>query len=230
MKSKPELAPLQIELREAMDTWGCPLCRLSAKAEQSYIRSLNYERVLDLNTRDALKKSRGLCERHSRKWEKLQGSALGIAIVYRVTVLDLLRDTEEPKIKSQGFLRRLSNSSHLSEDLEAHGTCLACDIGQGTVDRFASLLIQDIDDPELQKSLIGSGGLCLPHLRTALSKKMRTSSSETLISIHRQAWQQMMGELEEFIRKNDYRFQDEKMTEEEGTSWSRVLDMIVGFR
>jgi hypothetical protein len=53
---------------------------------------------------------------------------------------------------------------------------------------------------------------------------------DTLIAVHRQAWQQIMGELEEFIRKNDYRFRDEAMTEEEGTSWSRVLDAIVGLK
>lgn len=230
MKSTPELAPLQIELREAMVSWGCPLCRLSAKAEQAYIKSLNYERVLDLNTRDALKTSRGLCETHSRDWETLQGSALGIAIVYRVTVLDLLRDTDHSKVKPQGIFHRQSSSADLAGQLEPHGPCLACDIDAGTVKRFAGLLVQDIGDPELQKLLLECGGLCLPHLRTALSQKMRASESEALIGVQRQAWQQIMGELEEFIRKNDYRFQDEVLSEEEGSSWSRVLDVIVGMK
>ena len=230
MKSTPELAPLQIELREAMGDWGCPLCRLSAKAEKAYIRSLNYERVLDLKTRDCLKLSRGLCERHSRDWQELQGSALGIAIVYRVTVLDLLRDTDESKIKAQGLFRRQSNSDEIAQELEAHGPCLACEIGEGSVSRFTGLLLQDLDDPGLQKLLVQSGGLCLPHLRAALTHKIDANKTENLISLHRQAWQKMMGELEEFIRKNDYRFQDEKMTAEEGTSWSRVLDMILGMK
>ena len=64
--SNDTLSPLQIGLREAMAEWGCPLCRLAERAEGAYIDSLNYERVLDLNTRDALKASRGLCARHSR--------------------------------------------------------------------------------------------------------------------------------------------------------------------
>jgi hypothetical protein len=132
MKSKPELAPLQIELREAMADWGCPMCRLSAKAEHAYIKSLNYERVLDLKTRDGLKASRGLCDRHSRDWQELQGSALGIAIVYRVTVLDLLRDTETVKLKSSGVFQRRKSSQDLAQRLQAHGVCLACDIGEGT--------------------------------------------------------------------------------------------------
>jgi hypothetical protein len=230
MKSTPDLAPLQIELREAMGDWGCPLCRLRVKAEQAYIRSLNYERVLDLNTRDGLKLSRGLCEKHSRQWEELQGSALGIAIVYRVTILDLLRDTDESKTKKQGFFRRQASAGDHAETLETHGPCLACEIGSGTVDRFTDLLLQDLDDSALQEQLLSSGGLCLPHLRNALTHKMRPKTADLLISVQRKAWQKIMGELEEFIRKNDYRFQHEAMTGEEGTSWSRVLDMVVGLK
>lgn len=227
-KSTPELAPLQIELREVMAKWGCPLCRLSHKAEQAYINSLNYERVLDLNTRDALKASRGLCARHSRDWEVLQGSALGIAIVYRVTVLDLLRDTDPAKIKPQGMFKRGISPDDIAGKLEAHGPCLACDIGEGTVQRFTGLLLQDLHDANVQELLVSCGGLCLPHLRGALSHRIKSSAADILIDLHRQAWQHIMGELEEFIRKNDYRFQDEKLTEAEGSSWSRVLDMIVG--
>ncbi len=230
MKSTPELTPLQIELREAMSPWGCPLCRLSEKAEQAYIKSLNYERVLDLKTRDALKSSRGLCDKHSRDWETLQGSALGIAIVYRVTVLDLLRDTDPSKLKPRGIFKRQSSGVDLAQQLVSHGPCLACDIGAGTAERFSGLLLQDIEDPKMQKLLLQCGGLCLVHLRTALSHRMRASTSASLISVQRQAWQHIMGELEEFIRKNDYRFRDEAMSEEEGTSWSRVLDVIVGMK
>lgn len=234
-KSTSELAPLQIELREAMTDWGCPLCRLSAKAEKAYIKSLNYERVLDIKTRDAIKASRGLCERHSRDWEELQGSALGIAIVYRVTVLDLLRDTEPAKLPQQSIFNRQSNSDSLSELLEAHGSCVACDIGEGTAKRFTGLLIQDLKnqdlgDQSLQELLVGCGGLCLPHLRTALLHRMCPTTYDALIAVQRKAWQNIMGELEEFIRKNDYRFQDEVLTGGEGTSWSRVLDVIVGKR
>ena len=228
MKSKSELQPLQIELREAMAGWGCPLCRLSSKAEQAYIKSLNYERVLDLKTRDGIKLSRGLCDRHSRDWETLQGSALGIAIVYRITILDLLRDTEPEKLKKPGFFRSQISSDDLAHKLESHGPCLACKIGEGTVKRYTGLLLQDLEDSDMQSLLVQCGGLCLPHMRFALSQTNRPKKSELLISLHRTAWQQIMGELEEFIRKNDYRFQDEKMTAEEGSSWSRVLDMIVG--
>ena len=222
------LAPLQVELREAMGRWGCPLCRLSIKAEHAFIASLSYERVLDINTRDALKASRGLCESHTRYWQHLQGSALGIAIVYRISVLDLLRDTDVDKVRPASLFRRRDRAGELSEQLETHAPCPACEIGAGTVQRFGTLLLQDIDDQAMQRSLLASGGLCLPHLRTTLQLRGAERGVDALMRVQRQAWTQLMGELEEFIRKNDYRFTHEPMSDAEATSWTRVLDVLQG--
>ncbi len=226
--SRHELAPLQMELREAMGQWGCPLCRLSQKAEHAFIASLSYERVLDLKTRDALKASRGLCAHHTRVWQRLQGSALGLAIVYRVSLLDLLRDTEPNVSPSRALFRRKGRGPDAAETLEPSGPCPACEIARGAVERFGGLLAKDIEDPEVQKLLRSAGGLCLPHLRDTLRLRGAGRHAGTLIRVHREAWGQLLGELEEFIRKNDYRFTHERMTPEEETSWSRALDVLVG--
>jgi hypothetical protein len=222
------LAPLQVELREALGRWGCPLCRLSLKAEHAFIASLSYERVLDLKTRDALKASRGLCESHTRYWQNLQGSALGIAIVSRVSVLDLLRDTDPEKARSGSIFRRRDHANEIADQLATSGPCSACEIGVGTVQRFGSLLLQDINTPAFQQALLASGGLCLPHLRTTLRLRGAERGVDALMEVQRQAWAQLMAELEEFIRKNDYRFTHEQMSEAEATSWTRVLDVLQG--
>jgi len=225
------LKPLQIELREAMEEWGCPLCKLAHKAEQAFIESLNYERVLDLKTRDDLKASRGLCERHSRAWRQVQGSALGMAIVYRVTILDLIRDTEGDDKDTRGFLGLRSDRrspKQIAETLEAQAPCPACEVGEGTSLRFAELLLDDLKNESVQSLLRDSGGLCLPHLRMSLRQKGAHRNALTLIAVHREAWMVLMGELEEFIRKNDYRFREETMTSKEETAWTRVLDVVVG--
>ena len=227
-KVDPGLAPLQIELREAMGRWGCPLCRLSIKAEHAFIASLTYERVLDLKTRDALKASRGLCESHTRYWQHVQGSALGIAIVSRVSVLDLLRDTDEAKTRPGSLFRRRDRAGDTAARLEESGPCPACEIGAGTVQRFGALLLQDIEDEAAQEDLLASGGVCLPHLRTILQLRHAERAFDALMRVQRQAWAKLMGELEEFIRKNDYRFTDEPMSEAEATSWTRVLDVLQG--
>jgi hypothetical protein len=225
-----ELAPLQLELREAMGQWGCPLCRLAQKAERAYVDSVNYERVLDLNTRDALKASRGMCRRHTRMWEDVQGAALGLAIVYRISVLDLLRDTEPDDSRGSSLFRRQAKAEATAAALDATAGCPACEVERGAVHRFGTLLLQDIEDPEVQAALEASGGLCLPHLRAVLGFKGAERAHDALMRTQRAAWQTLMGQLEEFIRKNDYRFRHEAMTPEEGTSWRRVLDVIVGLK
>ena len=226
MNDQPTLAPLQIELREAMADPGCPLCRLAARAERNFVDSLNYERVLDLKTRDALKASRGLCARHTRQWQALQGSALSMAIVYRVSILDLLRDTETlPQAK---LWRRGKDAAQLAQALEPDGPCLVCEIGAGTVQRFADLLLKDLPDPAVQTLLRDCGGLCVPHLRLALTRPGAGKQYRLLIDVHRAAWQTLMGELDEFIRKNDYRFRHEKLGETEADAWLRALDTMVG--
>jgi uncharacterized protein DUF6062 len=223
-----ELAPLQLELRATMASQGCPLCRLATKAERTFIDSLNYERVLDLETRDALKASRGMCAHHSRVWQHVQGSALSVAIVYRVSVLDLLRDTDPDKAQSGSVFRRRSRAMAPGVQLETAATCPACTIGDDAAARFGGQLLKDIRDAEAQALFIACGGLCLPHLRQVVTLKGTEHIQELLMSTQRQAWTQLMGELEEFIRKNDYRFVDEPMTPAEATSWTRALEALVG--
>lgn len=223
-----KLTPLQLELREAATTWGCPLCKLADRAERTYVASLNYERVLDLKTRDALKASRGLCERHGQVWRNVQGSALGIAIVYRISILDLLRDTESHSEGARGLFSRRGRASAVSESLKASHECPACIIGEDTARRFGALLIKDLGDGALRSRLVACGGLCLPHLRAVLEMPGADRVSEPLLHCHRQVWERLLGELEEFIRKNDYRFSDEHTTPREGTSWTRALNILTG--
>lgn len=222
-----DLSPLQIELRESMSEWGCPLCRLERRAEKQYLNSLNYERVLDLNTRDAIKASRGLCAPHSRGWQALQGSALGVAIVYRISVLDLLRDTEAVEQQPASLLRRGISPEQVAATLEPTGLCPVCALLEDTTQRFADLLLKELKFEDAQSLLRDCGGLCLPHLRTTLARPRAGKTYRTLIAVHRQAWTALMAELGEFIRKNDHRFRHEPMGSERD-SWLRALDVIVG--
>lgn len=228
MRDAGSSAPLRAELHDAMEGWGCPLCRLAARAEQAYVASLSYERVLDPATRDALKASRGLCPAHTRDWQHLQGSALGVAIVYRVTLLDLLRETEPGEATGGLLQRKRKEAQALAERLEADGPCPACEVSRGAVARFGEVLLRELPSEDAEARLAACGGLCLPHLRTVLLLPGAGRAQEALIGVQRSVWLRLMAELEEFIRKNDYRFVEERMTEAEATAWTRTLDAIVG--
>ena len=72
-----------------------------------------------------------------------------------------------------------------------------------------STFIEDLNQPELPHALQASDGLCLPHLKLAFEAMRDIEASNTLLSIHREKLESLRGELDEFIRKNDYRFAEE---------------------
>jgi hypothetical protein len=48
-----------------------------------------------------------------------------------------------------------------------------------------------------------------------------------LLGMHRARWEDLRWELDEFVRKFDYRYADEARGRE-GNSWSRAVEMFVG--
>jgi len=225
------LTPLQMVLRETMEVWGCPLCHLSQQAEETFVRSLSYERVLDLKTRAVLQSSHGLCAAHSRMWLHIKGGSLGVAIVYRDVLRHLIEAGESATEPARGFRRRRSSLDGFAAYLSPEEPCPACEIGAATVERFGRLLLEDIEDPDLQALLVSCGGLCVPHLQVVLNNCKATAKARaSLVGVQLVAWQQLLLDLDEFIRKNDYRFCDEVLTEGEGTAWRRVIHVLVGLK
>lgn len=222
--------PLQHKLRETLALGDCPLCRLVEQDEQAFLRSLTYERILDIPTRETLQKARGLCAPHARAWRAVQGCALPVALVYRPIIKDLLAQTE-PKTAA-GWLSRRASPRRLGEKLDAAAPCPACSVGEATARRYAEVLLQEVGVTEarageVRAALIRDGGLCLPHLRLALQVPGPAAGYQALLAAQREAWSALMAELDEFIRKNDYRFQHEPMGDERD-SWLRALDALVG--
>lgn len=219
------LSPLQHELRETLAQGGCPLCHLTARDEQRFLDSLTYERILDIPTREALQKARGLCPPHARAWRAVQGCALSAALVYRSAVKELLAETEH--LPPRTLFSRASAPRQLAETLMPRGPCPVCSVGEGTVKRYAEVLLQELRFAEVQAALARAGGLCLPHLRAALGAFGPAQGYTALLAAQREAWTALMAELDEFIRKNDHRFQHEPMGDERD-SWLRALDALTG--
>ncbi len=223
--SKQTLTHLQRELRAVLVEPGCPLCRLVARDEKTFLDMLTYERMIDIPTREALQKARGMCTRHAQDWRALKGSALPIALVYHVAVKDLLRDTESPP--GRGVFRKPVTGAQVAAQLAPTGPCPVCVLGEETAARYGAVLLNDIKEPEVQAALAQAGGLCIPHLRFVLARAGLSGKGPELLEVHRRIWIALQGELEEFLRKNDYRFVDEPMGAERD-SWLRALYLLAG--
>lgn len=224
------MTPLQHRLRETLALGGCPLCRLAEQDEQTFLQSLTYERILDIPTRETLQRARGLCAPHARAWRAVQGCALPVALVYRPIIKDLLAQTEPQA--AQGWFSRSVSPRQLGERLATAAPCPACRVGEATARRYAEVLLRDVGAKEaraeeVRAALIQGGGLCLPHLRLTLQTSGPAAGYQALLAAQREAWSALMAELDEFIRKNDYRFQHEPLGDERD-AWLRALDALVG--
>ncbi len=210
---------LYCELLDALAAGGCPLCRLGRRAAGRYIDTLNYEGVNDPGLRRALRDAQGLCQRHAWEWTRLRGSPLGVAIVYRNLVKDLAEVVEE---RAAGRGGRRSVAARLAPA----GRCPACLAEDEAVQRYGRTLLAWLDRQELAAAYASAGGLCLSHLRKLLTLA-DDAQARTVLAWQERIYRELIGQLDEFIRKHDHRFRDEPFGAEKD-AWLRAVAALAG--
>ncbi len=205
------------ELLEALHAEGCAVCRLAQRAGDSYINALLHEGVVDVDLRRKLRDARGPCYRHAWRMTNKRGSVLGTAIVYRDVINTLAKGIEAPERRS--LLGRGKDS--IAKRLPATEPCPACRLEQDAIRRAVKTLLKHIDDAQIAESYVAAGGLCLPHFTEALSYANDTAS-RALAGWQATAYRRLRDELDELIRKHDYRFRSEPISDREAVSWTRA--------
>ena len=84
-----------------------------------------------------------------------------------------------------------------------------------------------MDDQAIADAYRKAGGLCLPHFQIAIGYASQAAIKE-LAGWQTEAWRRLRGELDELIRKHDYRFRSEPVTEAESVAWERAVAAVVG--
>jgi hypothetical protein len=230
------------EIIDACKVPGCPICRLGQRSAQRHLNSLIYSGVNDVPLRATLRDSYGYCHEHA--WmlpESGESAPLGIAIVHR-DILNTLRARLSEE--SYGREKRSSLRATVADALNPDPTavqerskhipqktlCPACERRLETEHlAFASLLeALDKEDQPMRAALESSDGLCIAHLRHALNLARSPQAFETLVEITTEQLSMLINDLDEFIRKNDHRFRDEKISSKEKVSWQRALQLTSG--
>jgi hypothetical protein len=213
------------ELLEAFAAEGCAICRLARGASNSYIHALIYEGVTDVKLRETLRNARGLCHRHGWRLVGERGSVLGTAIIYHDVINTLVKGLEAnanppSRLFGRGF-------PDLSRALAASEDCPACVLERDAEEREVKVLLSHIDDTALGDAYKQAGGICLPHFQLAQSHAS-ASTVKQLAGWQAEAWARLRGELDELIRKHDYRFRSETVTEAEASAWKRAVAAVTG--
>lgn len=206
----------QHDILKACTEPGCPICRLGAHSTKRYMKSIFNEYVNDHLTRDALLNTLGFCGEHVQLLLNTRiADALGASIIYENIANKLLRDFP---VQTQEF-------QTASDSTEG---CMACKQRNAVFDRSLDELSKTLGDEKMRAGLQESDGLCFPHLAQTLERIQIQADVDFLATLTRNKLQLRQAEMAEVIRKNDYQFRDEGITQEEALAWKKTMCMITG--
>ncbi len=210
-------------LEEFQNARECPFCTLASKSSHKYLDALLYEKVNDGGLRRELKKAHGFCKKHAEELVSLGGS-LGIGIIYREQLkrfMELISDRNVSHLEGEKLLKEIG-------DWNNHSKCPACQFERGAVERYADTFIYFLNDGEMKEAFESSMGVCVEHFELVLSRIEDSERRRYFIAVEAEKLALLYGNLDEFIRKQDYRFENEPITRDEADSWIRVVKIMTG--
>ena len=222
---KPRRHAGEHALIEAFGQPGCPVCRLSTEAVDACLTSVCYEQVNDLDLRAQLRSAGGFCRAHAERFVKQRLGQLAAAIVYR----DVLNTARRRLASSNGFGGRSKLAALFGGRArpQASPPCPGCEAESEAEGRYLTALRNRLVDPAVRAKYVAGDGLCLPHIDQALqaddegARALAEAAVEMLGSI--------VADLDEYIKKHDYRFTTPVWDGGEDTP-ERAVERAVGHR
>ena len=225
------------QLLDAFKEPGCPVCSIVERGAKKALDGLMYEQVNDPVTRERLVESHGFCNWHAWMLPRIPNSALGAAMIYRHLLdnaLEQLRSTlQSPATGApnsalhERFFGTRSDPPTFLTWRRKKAPCYLCRMSRQSERDTLNTVLDFIGEPDFADAFHRSAGLCLPHLTRGLELGTGGPDVAPLLSAHRERWEDLRWELDEFVRKFDYRYADEPRGRE-GNSWSRGLELFVG--
>jgi Family of unknown function (DUF6062) len=242
------------DLLDAMGKRACPLCVLVERIERKAVDLFLYDQVNDISRRDALRASRGLCLYHTAMLAEGR-SALGVAIVSRDVLRAMTAELEnyrgERRERREGendsppqpqastvsatfavrtFLAGVlggQGAAQLAARVGPQAGCPMCDERPRVEAPLIGGLLRNFGDAAFAAAFEAGGGLCRVHLVNTL-RAADAATARALAARQAAAWRRLEAELDEFIRKHDYRFQGEVLDAERDV-WRRALRLTSGW-
>jgi len=197
------------KLLESLKEEKCPICFLIKENTNKLMQNFLYERVNDPGERERIRKALGFCNRHAWQLQRM-GNSLGQAIIYN----DILKI----------ILEKIAGKENLKKK---EGKCIFCEEEKEVEEMYISVFWKSFPEPEFISRFENSFGLCLPHFYLAIKKTKNLKNITVLVSIEKENLAKLNKDLEEFIRKYDWRFSKEELGKERN-AWIKVIKKIAG--
>ena len=209
------------ELKRALAAPGCSLCRVGEEAVQRYLRFVLYESVNDAAFRGRLATAWGFCRRHAWHFLRLEWATMRDGLSTANITEGLLKTAEEVldaylSAAPDGLSRKrvVRAVEKLLHALTPAGECPACAL-QARHEAYALMvLLRVLEEEAWRERFERSDGLCLFHLRRPLTGGEAPEQVRWLIEVHRRRFHGLLADLEEYMRKHDYRFSREPYGQE----------------
>jgi hypothetical protein len=202
---------------------GCPICRIGVHSVKRYMKSIFNEFVNDPATRDSLLMTLGFCGEHVQLLLNTRiADALGASIIYENIVKKLLREFPAQTKDNARMASKFRNASDSTQG------CMACKQRNAVFDRSVHALSKALGEEEMRTALNTSDGLCFPHLTQVLEHGHNQDDTDFILTLTNTTLEKRRAEMADLIRKNDYQFQDEGITQEEALAWKKSMCMITG--
>jgi len=232
-----------VHLEEALRKPGCPICRLGDEASRRSADSFLWENVNDPDSRKPLQEAYGFCPEHTRLMVATEmessGTLPGINLIYESLARQVARELRQggilqPRSNSLGSLiERLGLRRRAAHSAEALPACPLCRIVVEVQHNALIALLEDLTEhaPQAQALYHNADGLCLAHLRSALGHFQARFPEATrfLRQEHSQRLESLAATMREYIRKQNWAYRDEALSEEERIAWLRVLVFFTGY-
>lgn len=212
------------ELDQALKQNGCPICWISQKSVRRFLDGLLYENVNDPGIRQHVTAALGFCNRHAWQMRAVNGGSLGMALLHRDALKQWQQQLDQAtRVHGRGDVER----KQIAQANESREKCLACERQAEIGQRYIETLLEALPDREFTDALHQSAGLCRAHFAQACHSATQVEMLDALVEIQMVINRRLIGELDEFVRKNDYRFTAEGFGVE-GDSWIRAIAHLAG--
>ena len=212
-----------IPVNEAFDApCECPLCELNKKLDaeiHDYILGPSY---MEEDIREETNKI-GFCKYHYDKMFNARNH-LGVALMVSTHLKSINKELEDilkseaKREKGRGFLKKSQDKRPLADYTEhISSSCYACKRMENRMNSYIETIFYLLKrEPEFKQKIADGKGFCLEHFSLLLSEaRKRMNETEfaefanIIIPLQKENMARLDEELDWFIRKFDYRFQDE---------------------
>lgn len=232
------------KLIEAMQQPGCPVCRRTRLSASQAVGSFLWENVTDITTRKRIIASYGFCPLHTRLMVSTElstsGPPVGVNMVYeqlgRIASQELKSWQQDRRGGGwRGVLKRLGLNLPSTRErvLAPKAICPMCEVSDVSAANTISAFLQELDHgtEDVSTAYAASDGLCMAHLRMALEQFSQEHPRATgwLAEDTANRLERLSAAMQEYLRKNNWEYRDEKVTPEENQAWLKMLTFFTGY-